>query len=529
MKRKLLSAAISLLLSTLSTIGSTAQPAAVQPFRHLSSSGALSPASRELFGEAMRLFDASYDPQAHLVLHPHDGHPGVLGKYMVRESSWYALGLLIRDRAGDHSADQQRALDLLNAVLDQQYLDPSRRWFGTFKRTPEEPMPADQDIAFRGYDPNWRHFIGTTFQMILIEYPARLPAPLQQRMYSAIDAAITGEMHDGRLIPAYSNIALMYGALWNFAAQHDANSDWLTQSAAWNEEVFRLFSLYNTFSEFNAPTYYGVDLYGLALWREYGSTSRMRQMGSTMEAGLWTDIADFYQPDLRNLAGPWDRAYGMDMSVYVTPLGVWMRTLLPAAKAPLPEHVELTTFQIADLWFAPQVALLGTQVPPAALAKIRRFSSPHLVVRTIDSQRTATSWLGKDAIWGGEFTSRTKDTGNRTQFHPVDAQWHMPSGQIGWIQLTRSPDLDAVADSGGVTIATDGDVSFRIFTGNDQPTITRSNWTLSGFNAAIDTDAASFSTQPAPGCTGCLDLTYTAVHTLRMNFSSAVRHIGPQR
>lgn len=73
-------------------------------------------------------------------------------------------------------------------------------------------------------------------------------------MYHAIDAAVSGEMHDGRLVPSYSNIALMYGALWNFAAVHDNNADWLSQSTAWTNEVYRLFKQYRTFNKFNAPT-----------------------------------------------------------------------------------------------------------------------------------------------------------------------------------------------------------------------------------------------------------------------------------
>ena len=52
-----------------------------------------------------------------------------------------------------------------------------------------------------------------------------------------------------------------------------------------------------------------------------------------MEATLWRDLADFYQPELRNISGPYDRAYGMDMESYVSVVGVWMRTAL-AAKAP---------------------------------------------------------------------------------------------------------------------------------------------------------------------------------------------------
>jgi hypothetical protein len=49
----------------------------------------------------------------------------------------------------------------------------------------------------------------------------------------------------------------------------------------------------------NRRSNFGVDLYGLALWRSYGSTPRLRACGSEMEAGLWRDIANLYQPELR--------------------------------------------------------------------------------------------------------------------------------------------------------------------------------------------------------------------------------------
>jgi hypothetical protein len=427
----------------------------------------------------------------------------------------------MRDRGGDRPADAQRAIDVLGVVLDQQYLDKQKKWYGTFKRDPIEPEPELHATAFSTYDPNWRHFIGTTLEAILIEYPERLPDTLKARMYTAIDAAVSGEMHDGRLLPSYSNIALMYGALWDFAAVHDKNAEWAGLSKKWTEEVYRLFKQYGTFNEYNAPTYYGVDLYGLALWREYGSTVRMRKTGSEMEAGLWSDIAEFYHPGLRNIAGPYDRSYGMDMTSYVTPTGVWMRSVMSAAEAPLPAHPTLTTFQVADLWYAPQVTLLGTRVPPAAMAKLRKFAGPSLIVKPIDSQRTATAWMGADATWGGEFTSRTKDTGNKTQFHPVTARWRTPSGIIGWIRLTKSPNIDAVADRKGVTIATDGDVSFRIFAGDAKPLLTQSEWTLPGFSASIQTDAHGFSTTRPADCDGCIEVTYTATRSLRLNLHPA--------
>ena len=468
----------------------------------------------EVFEQSMRLFDASYDVKARLVLHPQDRNPPPRGRYMVRESSWYALGLMMRDRGGD----AQRAQAILGAVLDEQYLKAGVKWYGTFKRTPEEPGPADGDRSFTSYDPNWRQFIGTILELLLLEYPDRLPVELKARMYRSIDAAVDGELHDGRLVPSYSNIALMQGALWDFAAVHDGNAAWKTGSAAWTAEVYRLFRQHNTFNEYNAPTYYGVDLYGLALWREYGSTARMQEMGRAMEAALWNDIADFYQPRLRNLAGPYDRAYGMDMSVYVTPTGVWMRTVLDGAHAPLPSEAKLSTFQVADMWFAPQIVLLRTHLPVQALDKLQHFTGPHLVRRQIDPKRIATAWIGEDATWGGEFTGMTKDTGT-SQFHPATVHWRMPSGEIGWIEVTRSSMIDVTADREGIGIQTDGDVTFRIHAGKQEGALVDKRWKLPGLTVEVETDGHDFSASASEDCEACEDVSYKAVHTLRMTLT----------
>ena len=90
-----------------------------------------------------------------------------------------------------------------------------------------------------------------------------------------------------------------------------------------------------------------------------------------MEAALWEDIASFYQADLHNLCGPYDRSYGMDMESYVSVVGVWMRTVLDAQNAPLPKITE-STDHVADVWFAPHLAILGTQIPKDAFGKMKR-------------------------------------------------------------------------------------------------------------------------------------------------------------
>ena len=473
--------------------------------------------TREVLTESLA-FDAHFwDDKAKLVHNPSPGFNGVEeGHYMVRESSWYALGLLLRDAP----SDRQRAADIIDVVLKQQFLTPGVRWYGTYRRTPEEPDPTKISGPFRGYDPNWRVFIGTTFAIILIEYPDRIPPELAQRMYAAIDRSIDGEITEKRLVPSYSNIALMYGFLWDFAAQHDNRADWKTQSAAWNESVYKLFKQYDAFFEYNSPTYYGVDLYGLALWRDYGSSARMKTIGSEMEATLWRDIADFYQPELRNISGPYDRSYGMDMESYVSVVGVWMRNALDAKVAPLPNPLTPSTDHLADIWFAPHFAILGTRIPADALAKMKHFAGPHLVRKQITDQRVATAWIGSHVIFGGEVTGKTKDAGYATQFHPAAVQWRTPSGEIGWVQLVQCPPVDAKADEHGLTISTTGTIRLRIHAkGLDAVRVVAKNWALPGLRVAVTTDATGFSIVPSGDN---VDLVYPGMTTMRLEINPAL-------
>lgn len=477
----------------------------------------LPPNARSLFQVAMKSMDQAWDPETKLLRYPEgfSGHSGTHARYMVRETGNYALGLLMRDGEGDRA----RAEDALNSVLKEQFLDASKPWYGTFRRSPEEPGPAGANtVMWTNYDPNWRVFVGTTFELILIEYPERISSDLALKMYKAIDTAIAGEMKQGRLTPHYSNIALMYGALWDFAADHDNNADWKKQSSAWIREVARLYHLYNSFEEYNSPTYYGVDLFGLALWRSYGSTAEIRAAGSNMEAHLWSDIADFYQPELRNLAGPYDRSYGMDMETYVAYVGVWMRSLLPAAKAPLPVP-DGNTDHLADLWFAPHVVLLGAMPPAPEIAKLKSFSGEHMVRRQITDDRRATAWVGSKVILGGEDTKLTKDAPPDTQFHPATAQWRTPSGSIGWFYVWQSPKINAVVDHTTVQITTDGTITIRLKAeGAKREDITATRWKLPGLTVTLDGDQKDFAVKESsyyrPG--DSYEITYSDLHRMRL-------------
>lgn len=481
--------------------------------------------SREIFDVSMHWADQYWDAKTALIQAPegpavtpantHGGNIHVAPYYMVRESSWYAVGLILRDAPGDRA----RAEKVLNAVLAQQFHAPGKAWDGTFRRTPNEPNPGAKAIMWRGYDPNWRVFIGTAFSIILNDYPERVAPELRQRMTESIDYALQGEMHEGRLKPSYTNIALMYGYLMAWAAEYGGKPEWKHDAEQWQDEVFRLYSEHQAFNEYNSPTYCGTDLFGLGLWRNYGLTEHTRAMGRAMEDGLWRATADFYNANLRNISGPYDRSYGMDMQSYVSIMGLWLRMTMPAEKAPL-TRFEPPVDHIADLFFIPEMVVLDARIPADAMKSFEAFGAEHEVRRAIEGPRVATAWIGKTLIYGGEITGKTRDVDAESQLHAVTAQWLQPSGKIGWLALTLSPKIDAEATKKGIAISTEsGLVRFRLAAdGVKAKDASAGLWKLAGVTVKISTDGSDFKVVEGHGY---IDVSYSTVTHMQMQFSQS--------
>jgi hypothetical protein len=360
-------------------------------------------------------------------------------------------------------------------------------------------------------------FVGTTFAVILNEYPDRIPADLGPAMMESINYAVAGEIKEKRLLPSYTNISLMYGFLWNYGATRGNHPEWIAPSEQWQEETYKLYKQHDAFWEYNSPTYAGADIFGLALWRDYGSTPRMRSMGSEMEAGLWRATADLYSANLRNISGPYDRSYGMDMQSYVSVAGLWLRTVLDADKAPLTGFDHPPVDHVSDLWFVPPIVVLDTRIPADAMKSFSNLQGEHEVRRPIADERIATAWIGKKLIYGGEITGHTRGVDVASQFHPVTAQWQTPGGKIGWIRLTRCPKIDATADKKGIVITADGDVSFRI----SAPSLASGNanageWTLPGLTVHVDADSKGFTAEQHGQF---VDVTYTGMTKMTMTFN----------
>jgi hypothetical protein len=408
----------------------------------------------------------------------------------VRSTAWYALGLLLRN-AQDDAARGVRAIE---SVLASQYDSPGAPYHGTFRRSPNERPAGAHAVVWRDYDPNWREFIGTALALVLLEYESRLPAPLTSRIEAVLRTAVVGTLARD-LDPSYSNIALMSAFLRGFAGHRFGETAWLDDGQRLVDGILRRFRASRALDEYNAPTYYGVDLYALGLWRKYGWSREVRQAGAELEAGLWREIARFYHAGLRNLAGPYDRSYGMDMRRYVATIALWIWLATGAHKAPLP-NLDQPFEHAWDLGMAPVVSVVGVRIPADARRHLLAFSGPRRIRRAITAEpaRTATAWLGPTVMIGAEDSGGTRPP--KPQYHMATIHWLTSALEVGWIRLRHELPFDGTAEPGRLLLRCNRDralevaFSFEVSAPSvERAAIAEHQWCLPGLTVLVATDA----------------------------------------
>lgn len=413
--------------------------------------------------------------------------------HLVRSTAWYALGLLLRDGNGDRA----RAVAAIDTVLGHQYDVPGLPHHGTFLRSPDDPPPPDGPKVWRDYDPNWREFVGTTLALILLEYEAQLPTELIGRIDDALRRTIAGTM-ERKVRATYTNIALMSAFLRWFAAERFDEPSWAEDANRLATDVVSRFRASRAFDEYNSPTYYGIDLYALALWRSYGS-DELRAAGAEMEAVLWRDIARFYHAGMRNLAGPYDRSYGMDMQRYLASVGLWFWLAVGYEAAPIPD-VDHPFSHAWDFGIAPLMALVGVRVPDDALAHLTSFQGERQIEQVIvpEPLHVASAWIGERVMLGAD------DSGGRRraneQFHPATVHWLAPDGDLSWIRLRHQVPVDARAERNRLTITcarTESEELEFVFEVSARSVqaggLHADRWELPGLTVRVATHAAAFS------------------------------------
>ncbi len=443
------------------------------------------------FDRALQWADGRWNADYSLVQMPLDrGQQGDNdAPYLVRDSVWYATGLLMRQERGDVA----RAQTIIKTIMNYQFDEPSAVYHGTFFRYPSEPHPPENAVIWRDYDPNWREFIGTVFIVLLKDFGDLLPDALQNDMRHAIRLAAEGAF--ARKVAAeYTNISLMSAFLLDYAGELYGNAVWRDYADGLAREIHALFERYRTFNEYNSPTYYGVDLYALGLWRKYGSRPVYRELGSAMEAAIWRDLAQFYHAGMRNMCGPYDRSYGMDMTDYLASLGLWIAAALPAANAPLPD-VDRQFEHAADFFFMPEVALIGAEPPDDVLPALTAFQGERFLERTIEPNRTVTAWLSKRLMLGAE--ADYHNASRTDQFHPATAHWQTANGSVSWLRTRSEKLIQAVAEPRRLQLSSRERITFafEIYTADaDTSMVHADQWTLPGLIVHLARPDTPFTT-----------------------------------
>lgn len=446
----------------------------------------LSPKKRILLSQSLDDFDARWDEEYALLKSWEDG----VAYHGTRESVFYALALLIRRSSGD----VERAVRILHTVLSLQFLDPTQLWHGTFRYGPEYAAPPrspfDTDrlspearwqgdvlwervcsafmtrlqakpflspeaesigrelsaaltdvfpVVWKTYDPNWREFILSSFALILEEFDTLLPAETVQAMEAAARAGIAGARSrtEKDLTPLNTNVKVMHVFCFDAFARrfHDQNlADYISGFAS---RFLRDYRQYHAVCEFNSPTYNGVVLSYTGLLRSRGGSPAVRELGVVLEEGLWEDLADFYNPAMETLCGPFSRAYGMTIDGTALPMLMYLCFDSLPVETPPPFGPETES---ACILCCSEPAI------PAAVQKNLTESRGERQVRRLFRELaergkpgdnhalcTATAWITDSLMLGA-----MKGSANTShQLHACTVHWRNSGGTLSGLRLRR--------------------------------------------------------------------------------------------
>lgn len=299
------------------------------------------------------------------------------------------------------------------------------------------------------------------------------------------------------LVTAYTNPALMRALTVGWTGARTGNQTLIDYANTQGSEVTALFKKgSNVFSEYNALTYYGEDVWALAANIKYGpANSTMSQNAPFLLTTLWDDVARHYNAYLGNLVGPYDRANSRDLTQHSAVLPLWFWGLLGYANAPEPNKIELDLIYDATQGaaFALMISTLEKYVSDATIQALQtpptdieeRFINVTIAESLYnDTTRTATSWMSKNLMIGGQQLAET--TARSGQFVPAIVHWagdksHKPFPYISFFSLyPTATTITAVATANHLSISYPdttqaGTDSFQFMLSNIPPA-----WNLGG-------------------------------------------------
>ncbi len=415
----------------------------------------------------------------------------------LRNKTRLAQALMFRNKTND----TENALAIIRWILRYQHVDETSKNYGIWRTS----------VADDRLDQNWREFIGCDLIIIYHYYKDRIPADLLADIEKGLVHAARGAMK--RNVGAdYTNISIMSAFLMDFVGTEFKQPALQTAGIKKAKDVVALYNRHETFSEYNSPTYYGVTLIAVALWRELASSPEIKAMGRTLERSFWKEIATFYNPNLKNMVAPYFRGYGMDMQKYYSITGLWMAVALDSKDlAPIPYKQGPKFGEVGNISC---IYHLGLEIPEINLMQLRSFTVPRYLERTVpntypgDSLKYVTSMINENWMMGGVW-------GNRKPWNQVKTgaiHWKNGDSDIGWLLVPGDGNTNVKVTRSAMKVYLANrearQVQFFAYAQNiNASTMSDQTWTLPGMELKVSTnlrrvktdavDPANFQTKQA--------------------------------
>jgi len=196
----------------------------------------------------------------------------------TRESLYYAVALLKRDKPGD----AERAQQIVGAVLPHQETRQSTPEYGVWPWVIEEPLDQMDSV-----DLNWADFCGSAIAQMLVDHSDQLDPGIRQAMKASL-------FHVGRAIK-----------------KRDVQPGYGRQRL---ENIVKHTATIDGFTEYNSPPYGKVVIGECERILQLAKDERVRAAAETLRNAAWKMIGQSFHPPTQQWAGPHSRTSSLRLS-----------------------------------------------------------------------------------------------------------------------------------------------------------------------------------------------------------------------
>jgi hypothetical protein len=299
--------------------------------------------------------------------------------------------------------------------------------------------------------------VGTQLIQIVEEFSDLIGTDLVDKICHALEIQAVGAMRrngtvDGdNLVTAYTNPGLMRAFTVGWIGARTNNQTLIDFANSHASDIYEIFTAgSNVFGEFNAPTYYGIDVWALAASIKYGRPGQyLTSKAPFMLQELWKEVAGSYNAYLGNMAGPYDRANARDMTQDSAALALWFWGLAGSKTAPRPNlrQVNLEYDAAEGASMALVMSTVADHIPASILESLAKAPEEERVIsKEIHENlngtgtRFSTSWISKSGSVMAGGIEQNETTVRSQQFVPAIVHWasdaeHKPFPLNGFFSL----------------------------------------------------------------------------------------------